>query len=256
MSDSWAVEFDDVSFAYGAATVLEGATFHIPPRSLAAVVGPNGGGKTTMLKLMLGLLAPDSGQVRVLGEKPSQARRAVGYMPQHSLADLRFPVNVMDVVLMGRVSAGRLFGPYSRADRDAAAGALESVGLGDLAGRNFAALSGGQRQRVLIARAIAPQPELLLLDEPTASLDMRVGYEFYDLLAELNQRMTILIVSHDAEFVSQAVTTVVCVQRKVSIHPTEDVTDELIGELYGRPVRRVRHEHNCVGLGCQGQVHR
>jgi zinc transport system ATP-binding protein len=162
----------------------------------------------------------------------------------------------MDVVLMGRVSTGRFFGPYSPTDRAASLEALESVGLVDLAGRNFSDLSGGQRQRVLIARAIAPKPELLLLDEPTASLDMQVGYEFYDLLAELNKRMTILIVSHDVEFVSKSVTTVVCVQRKVSIHPTEAVGDEIIAELYGRAVRRVRHEHNCLDRGCQGQVHR
>ncbi len=250
------IEFSDVSFAYDDVMVLEDVNFSISAGAFVAVVGPNGGGKSTLLKLMLGLLTPAGGSIRLMGQPPTRSLKRVGYMPQHSLVDLRFPVNVLDVVLMGLVSTARVFGPYSRADRQAGLEALEYVSMVDFAARPFSALSGGQRQRIMIARAIVSQPDLLLLDEPTANLDLRVGYEFYDLLQELNARMTILVVSHDVEFVSRYVTTVVCVQRKVAIHPTDEVTDAVIHDLYGGGVRRIRHEHDCIEHGCDGEGHK
>jgi zinc transport system ATP-binding protein len=236
-----AIELSNVSFSFNGPPVLEDVTLRIEAGDFVCIVGPNGGGKTTLLKLLLGLLQPDAGQVRLLGGQPKHSRRRAGYMPQYSLVDLRFPVNVMDVVLMGRVTSARWFGPYGHNSRQAAAAALEAVGMADLRRRPFAELSGGQRQRVMIARALVGEPELLLLDEPTASLDMWGQEAFYDLLDELNRRMTVVVVSHDVGFVSHHVRTIICVQRRVNVHSTVELTHESLRNLYGEEVRLVDH---------------
>ena len=240
------VEFHDVSFSYGGAPVLEDVNLCLREGGYICIIGPNGGGKTTLLKLLLGLLEPTRGRVEVFGRPPQQARRLIGYMPQHGHFDPLFPVTVMDVVLMGRLGA-RWWGRYSRADADAAHLALEEMDLDDLARRPFAALSGGQRQRVLIARALACDPKLLLMDEPTANLDPEAEDEFYKLMRRLNQRLTVVIVSHDLGFVSQFVQSVVCVNRRVVEHPTSEIDSAHLRELYGRDVRMVRHEHQVEG---------
>ena len=248
MTATPAVEFENVSFAYDGVSVLEDVNLRIPARELACVLGPNGGGKTTLLRLILGLAEPDRGTVRVLGRAPARARRRVGYMPQYARFDPKFPIAVMDVVLMGRLER-HLGGPYSRADREVARLALAHVALAELADRPFDRLSGGQRQRVLIARALACEPELLLLDEPTAGLDVAVEERFFDVLARLNETMTILLVSHEVGFVSEHMESVICVNRRVNVHPTSDITGEVIRELYGSDVRLVRHDHRCAEEG-------
>ena len=148
---------------------------------------------------------------------------------------------------MGRLGKAPLLGGYSRADVEAARSAIVEVELADLARRPFSNLSGGQRQRALIARALASEPELLLLDEPTASLDVAMENELYDLLRALRERLTVLIVSHDLAFVSDFTDRVACVNRTVAMHTTSEVTPELINELYGRDVRFVRHDHLAGG---------
>jgi zinc transport system ATP-binding protein len=208
------------------------------------VVGPNGGGKTTLLKLILGLIHPTAGTVRVFGRPPVEARTRIGYVPQHSLADQSFPVRVLDVVLTGRLERRRVFGGYGAADRDAAMEALREVELCEHASRPFATLSGGLRQRTLIARALASQPDILLLDEPTANLDVMMEGELYALLRRLHERLTILLVTHDLGFVSDFSKTVVCVKRTIAVHPTGELTGELISEMYGRDVRAVLHDRD------------
>jgi len=246
MTDRVAVSFGNVSFAYEGVPVLEDVNLSIPEGALVSVVGPNGGGKTTLVKLMMGLLRPDEGQVRVLGGSPNRARPRVGYMPQHARHDPRFPVTVMDVVLMGRVER-HWGGPYSGDDRLAAKAALAEVGLLSVADRLFDALSGGQRQRVLMARALASSPDLLILDEPTANVDVVVEARFQDILRELNRRMTIIMVSHDLGFVAEMVQEVVCVNRHVVVHPTSEITGKVIQEIYGADVRAIRHDHTRNG---------
>ena len=242
------IEIRDLSYSYGNAPVLAGVNLVLEGQEFAAVVGPNGGGKTTLLKLILGLLTPVEGQVRVFGVPPRQARGRIGYMPQHVQVDLSFPVTVLDVVLMGRLGrGGGVWGAYGRRDRQAALQALDQVGLAELAGRPFRALSGGQRQRILIARALAGEPELLLLDEPTANVDVVGEREVFDLLQELNRCIPIVVVSHDLGFVSPYVGKVVCVNRQVVTHPTSEVTGEVISQIYGREVRMVRHDHKHDG---------
>ncbi len=236
---------ENLSFAYEAVPVVQDANFTINAGEFACIVGPNGGGKTTLLKLLLGLIQPGKGSVRLFGQPPSVSRNRVGYLPQHAKLDPRFPASVLDVALMGRVGRGRLIGPYSSEDRRLACDALREVDMLDCGRQSFGELSGGQRQRVLIARALASRPELLLFDEPTAHLDVRIQDELYELLAKLNHRITVVVVSHDIGFVTRHVRKVICVNRTAHVHDTAELTGELIGELYGPDVRIVRHDHCC-----------
>jgi zinc transport system ATP-binding protein len=237
------VEFDDVSFSYNGTPVLEHITLAAQEHDFLSIVGPNGGGKTTILRLILGLVTPSKGTVSVFGMPPDKVRRRIGYMPQTTSLDRLFPVSVLDVVLMGRLGAGSRFGFYTRADYRAAHEALEKVGLGEACGRSFAELSGGQYQRVLIARALASNPDLLLLDEPTANVDAAVETEFYQFLRTLSERMTIVLVTHDLGFVSKYVTNVACVNRRLVCHPVCDITGEVINEIYGAHVSMLHHDH-------------
>jgi zinc transport system ATP-binding protein len=243
MNQKQVVSVSNVSFSYDGIPVLEDVSFTIPERSFISIVGPNAGGKTTLLKLMLGLLQPSRGTIEVLGMSPVKARTRVGYMPQQVQLDLQFPVSVLDVALMGRLLSGRPFGPYSRIDKAIALDSLRKLEIQDLKDRPFMALSGGQRQRVLIARALASEPELLLLDEPTANVDMVVETEFFELLNNMSKTITVMVVSHDLGFVSHYVQSVVCVNRRVMVHPTVTVTGEVIRDLYLSDVCMVRHHH-------------
>jgi zinc transport system ATP-binding protein len=241
------ISFRDVTFSYTTTPVVRDVTLELAAGELVCLVGPNGGGKSTLLRLILGLLKPQQGSVTVLGTTPEAARPRLGYVPQYSHFDPKFPVNVMDVVLMGRL-ARRWAGPYGSADRAAARDALAEVQLADLATRHFAALSGGQRQRVLIARALASQPEILLLDEPTSNVDALAEQKLYDLLTHLNRHLTIVLVSHDLGVVSQMVSSVVCVHQQVHQHPTSELTGDLVRAMYGADVTLIRHDH-CHAAG-------
>jgi len=243
MSEAPAVEVRDVSFAYDGELILEGADFTVAEREFLCIVGPNGGGKTTLLKLILGLLAPTRGTIRVFGRRPEEARPLVGYMPQDINHDLRFPVTVMDVVLMGRLGLTARVGPYRRRDREEARAALARVGMEGYERSAFSALSGGQRQRVLIARSLVSRPRMLLLDEPTSNVDIRTEDEFYRLLKKLQEEMTIIIVSHDLGFVSTYVERIVCVNRGVHVHPTRGMDETEIRRIYGVQMQLVRHDH-------------
>ncbi len=238
-------------FGYGSEPLLTDVNIAIPDGDFVCVVGPNGSGKTTLLKLALGILQPTSGSITIFGDSPRHASGRIGYVPQHPRLDPLFPVSALDVTLMGRLGrAPALFG-WRRNDKERAMQALAEVGLADRADQHYAALSGGQKQRVLIARALVGDPELLLLDEPTAGLDAHVEEGFYRLLEELNQRLTIVLVSHDLGFVSGFVKSVVCVGREVLVHPTSEITGEIIADLYGSDMRLVRHDHRCSEEGHQ-----
>ncbi len=241
MNQKNVVTVSHVSFSYDGVPVLEDVSFTIRERSFISIVGPNAGGKTTLLKLMLGLLQPSRGTIEVLGMHPAKARTRIGYMPQQVQLDLQFPVSVLDVVLMGRMGSGMRFGPYSGRDKAIALDSLRRLEMQDLKDRPFMALSGGQRQRVLIARALACEPEMLLLDEPTANVDMVVETELFELLHEMSKTITVVVVSHDLGFVSHYVESVVCVNRRVMVHPTTAVTGEVIRDLYLSDVCMVRH---------------
>ncbi|MBF0197136.1 MAG: ATP-binding cassette domain-containing protein, partial [Planctomycetes bacterium] len=184
------------------------------------------------------------GRISVLGGKPAKARKRIGYMPQFLNYDRAFPVNVMDVVLMGRLGTS-FWGFYSREDRKTAMEALERMQVAELSQRSFSDLSGGQRQRVLIARALACEPEMLLLDEPTANVDPAVESQFYEILKDLKQQISVLTVSHDLGFVSKVVDQVVCVNQSVLVHPVSAISGELIHDIYGGDMNMIRHDHSC-----------
>jgi zinc transport system ATP-binding protein len=242
-----AILVEGLSFSYGDAPVLQGVDLRVAQGELLGLVGPNAGGKSTLLKLCLGLLAPQAGRVQVLGRPPREARRRIGYVPQYPGFPRDFPISVEQVVLMGRLGLGsgsRLgLGWYRRADREAARAALAEVEAAELAHRRIGTLSGGQLQRVLLARALVGEPELLILDEPTANIDQRMEGEIFDLLAALNARLTILVVSHDIAFISSYVDRVACLNRTLVCHHTDSVGIEEIHRLYGEQVRRVAHRH-------------
>jgi zinc transport system ATP-binding protein len=239
------IVLQDVDFAYDTQPVLAHVNLEILAHEFVAVIGPNGGGKTTLIKIVMGLLQPQKGTVRLFGKSAASVRGRFGYTPQHALFDYDFPVTVLDVVLMGRLRPRLSLGPFRRHDREAAMSALEEVGCASLHARPFSDLSGGQRQRVLIARALTSQPEALFLDEPSANLDPSIQDEFYALLRRLSQRMAVVIVSHDVSFVSKHVQKVVCVNREVYLHDTAELKGSVLDELYGEMgVRAVDHKHS------------
>lgn len=237
------VTLKDVSFSYGGPLVLDHVNLTIDRGEFFGLVGPNAGGKSTLLKLVLGLLSPLSGQVTVLGRSPQESRTAVGYVPQFPSFSRDFPVCVHDAVLLGRLGRTSSLGRYRSRDRSIAAKAMQEVGIHELRSRRLSTLSGGQLQRVLIARALCADPEILILDEPTANIDMRAEEDIFDLLRRLNARMTILVVSHDVGFISRYVTRVGCLNRTLMCHQTADITGVHIEELYGTPVTMIQHEH-------------
>ncbi len=235
------ITLTEVSFTYDGPPVVQRANLVIGERDFVCVIGPNGGGKSTLLKLILGLIEPQQGRIAVLGKSPRAARALIGYMPQRAQLDPRFPVSVLDVVLMGRLGRAPMLGPYRQADKQVALTALGEVGMAELRRRPFSQLSGGQRQRVLIARALACEPELLLLDEPMANLDPAVQDDLYGLLGTLNRKLTIVMVSHDIGFVSLYFKTVVCVNRTVHTHPMSELSHRTVADMYGREVRLLHH---------------
>ncbi len=237
------VELEQVTFSYGGLPVLERVDLQVQPGEFLGLVGPNAGGKSTLLKLVLGLLRPQAGKIRVLGHKPGKASTRIGYVPQYPRFSRDFPVSVEDVVLMGRLGASPMLGWYRRRDRLATKQALAEVEALDLCQRPISTLSGGQLQRVLLARALVSAPEVLILDEPTANIDQRVEGDIFDLLMVLNRRLTIIVVSHDIAFISSYVGRVACLNRTLVCHHTDAIDGEMIQNLYGEKVRMVAHSH-------------
>lgn len=229
-----AVCLHDVSFAYtGDEMVLREVNLDFEEGSFTCVVGPNGGGKTTLLKLILGLLGPTQGNVRVWGRSPREAADRIGYVPQHLHFDGAFPVTALDVVRMAFADEC-WWGWYGKEQNRAACGALERVGLEGLEHRLFQELSGGQRQRVLLARALVYGPSLLVLDEPLAGVDAASAERIEKVFQEESSKgKTVVLVSHDLEFVSSQAREVVCVHGVAHRHPTEEVKGPLLEKLFG-----------------------
>ncbi|HDI10903.1 MAG TPA: metal ABC transporter ATP-binding protein [Candidatus Acetothermia bacterium] len=233
------VSLRDVWVQYRQRPVLEGVSLEVRRGEFLTIVGPNGAGKTTLIKVILGLVRPSRGEVLVFGKPPwtlGPERSRIGYVPQLENTDPNFPVKALDVVLMGRYGKLGLVRRPGKEDLEAALAAMERVGVRELAHEPLGHLSGGQRQRVFLARALATDPELLLLDEPTTGVDVQASESFYELLRRLQrQGVTIVMVSHDIGVVSRYVDKVACLNRRVVVHgkPEEVSASEALAEMYG-----------------------
>lgn len=233
----YAIDLENVSFGYQAdCLILEDVNWKVEEGQFVAVVGPNGGGKTTLLKLILGNCPPWKGSIQIYDKPASDARALIAYVPQNLVFDRQFPISVFEVVLMGLLSRLPWYGRYSKQDKDQALQALEQVGLRDLANASFGQISGGQRQRTLIARALVSQPRILLLDEPTASVDAQAEAEIYRILSQLQGKITIIMVTHDLQTAMKNVSNVVCVQRTLRALSLEEVCQHYAIGLYHPPV--------------------
>jgi ABC-type Mn2+/Zn2+ transport system ATPase subunit len=235
------IEFQAASFTYNGNVALDALTFAVRPGEFLGIIGPNGSGKTTLLKAILGLIAPVRGRATIFDCTCHQLRchhRAmIGYLPQRSHTDPHFPVTVVETVLMGRYSAIGLFHRPTAADRALAAAALDDVGLLELGDRPLGQLSGGQQQRVLIARALAQQPQVLLLDEPTTGIDAPTQASLLALIRRLHRErgLTILLVTHDINVISPVVDRLALLNgRLVAIgRPADILTRETLAPVYG-----------------------
>lgn len=206
------IHVENLFVNYGSTQALEDVSLDIPKGEFLGLIGPNGGGKSTLLKAILGFVPISSGKILINA-------KSIGYVPQHSSIDKKFPINVFEVVLSGRLKKGiSPFFQYTKKDKEIAYEQLESIGIGKLANRQISELSGGEFQKMLIARALASKPEILLLDEPTASVDAYSKIQIYDLLEELNKEMTIVLVSHDNLTISSKVHRMACLNKKLTYH--------------------------------------
>ena len=242
------VRLVDVWVSYDANVVLKNVNLEIEEGEFLGLIGPNGSGKTTLIKVILGLVTPDRGKVDVLGRPTRNLgsdRRLIGYVPQKSHAQQDFPISVSDVVMLGRYGQIGLFRRPSEEDRATVRKALEAVHMQDFADKQLSQLSGGQQQRVMIARALASQPKLLLLDEPASGVDIHGEERFYRLLEELKdeRHLTIVVVTHDIAVVSSYVEKLACLNQTLYSHaaPAEVLTTDTLQKVFGCEVELLTH---------------
>lgn len=241
------ISADKLSFAYGRNSVLENVSFELKEGEYVGIIGPNGGGKTTLIKLILGLIEPTHGSLTVMGNANSDRahRSLIGYVPQHLASPYAFfPATVEEIVRGGRASHVGFFDFARKHDAKAVEEALIEVDLMHLRKRLIYELSGGERQRVFIARALARRPKMLIFDEPTTGIDIKSQKQFYELLESLNKKgMTILLVSHDVDVVAQQVGMVLCLNHELVCHVKAEsfVESNYLEKVYGKNMKYVFH---------------
>lgn len=237
-----ALQIENLSVYYGQTPAITGVCLDVLEGEYLGIIGPNGGGKSTLLKAILGLIPLSSGTVRIYGKEAKASRTMLGYVPQFSNVDKRFPITLGEVVLTGRMKAGLSpFFRYSKDDREAVSAILEKIGIAQLENRQISELSGGEFQKMLIARALAMKPKILLLDEPTASVDASSQDQIYELLEELNENMTIILVTHDLLAVSSQVRRLACLNGRLVYHGEPELSEQVVNSLYGCPVDLIAH---------------
>jgi zinc transport system ATP-binding protein len=234
------VEIKDMTAGYGEETVLEDVSLVIRENDFIGIIGPNGGGKTTLLKVILGVIKPYRGKVEFYNGQSGKEERMIGYLPQINQIDRSFPISVIDVVLSGLMSREGLLSRYSGKSRKHAVGLLERMGISKLAKKPVGELSGGQLQRVYLCRAIISSPRLLMLDEPNTFVDTRFETDFYEILKELNREMAIVVVSHDVGTISWYVKTIACVNKNLHYHPSNIITQQQLAS-YNCPIQIITH---------------
>ena len=222
------IQIRNLSFAYEKQKILDNINLDIEERDFLAIIGPNGGGKSTLLKLILGINSVQKGSIETFGERPKKNLSKIGYVPQNTNVNTDFPIKVIEVVLMGHIGTKRpLFG-YAKEETMCAMGALAQVGMEAFAQKKIGELSGGQRQRVMIARALCAHPQILILDEPTSSIDIDGQKQIYELLQLLNKSITIIVVSHDISVILESANKVVHINKRLIYHHlTQEEKSEL-----------------------------
>jgi zinc transport system ATP-binding protein len=231
------LEVNHLFFSYEKLLILDDINVSIKRGEFVGIFGPNGGGKTTFLKLLLGLLKPDRGSIRIFGKSPEQFRDRIGYVPQFKLFDKQFPISVLEVVLQGCLSKLNWWGHFSKEYIRKAKEALAKMHLEDKADEAFGTLSGGQMQRVLIARSLVSQPDLLLLDESTSSVDAETERSIYKLLLELKGKMTIIMVTHDLSNLVDKADRFLCIQKQMTYFQPKEVCEHFTLGLYHPPLK-------------------
>lgn len=235
------IELTDVTAAYGHKIVLRDISLVIGKEDFLGIIGPNGGGKTTLLKVILGLLPPVSGSIRFYRDGKEVPSLKIGYLPQMNHIDKKFPISVREVVASGLSAEKPLFRAFTKAQEARIDEVIGKMGLENLDRRPIGELSGGQLQRVLLGRSIVSRPEVLILDEPNSYVDKRFESHFYPLLEEINRESAIILVSHDIGTVLSLVKNIACVNESLHYHPGTDVSEEWLGEKYACPIELVGH---------------
>lgn len=236
------IELRDVTAGYGNKIALRNVTLDVWKDDFLGIIGPNGGGKTTLLKVILGLLPPVSGTICFYGEGDERVSSLkIGYLPQMSLIDKKFPISVREVIASGLSAEKPLFRSFNKAQKERVEEVVVQMGLEDLSGRAIGELSGGQLQRVLLGRSIVSRPRVLILDEPNSYVDKRFESRFYQLLEEINKESAIILVSHDIGTVLTMVKNIACVNETLHYHPGANVSEEWLGEKYACPIELVGH---------------
>lgn len=236
------IQIRELSVKYGSICALYNVSLTIRRGDFLGVIGPNGGGKTTLLRAILGLVKPSAGTVSLGGTGIPATDLRIGYVPQYTSFDRSFPIRVFDVILMGMMDKSRVFfHRYTEKDKEMALAIMERLDITGLRERQIGQLSGGQMQKTLIARTLLQKPDILLLDEPTASMDAASRTRIYDILRELNKELTIVAVTHDMSFVSSHVKTIACLNKKLYYHGEPALDATLVQEAYGCPIDLLAH---------------
>lgn len=235
------IEITDVTASYGKTMALRDVSLTIYQGDFLGIIGPNGGGKTTLLKLILGLLPPVSGSIRFYQQGQEVSKLKIGYLPQISQIDKKFPISVWEVVASGLAEQKPLFRPYTKEQEKRIDDILTQMGVREFSTRPIGELSGGQLQRVLLGRAIVSCPQVLILDEPNSYVDKLFESHFYELLGEINKKSAVVLVSHDIGTIVSMVKNIACVNETLHYHPGTDMTDEWLTEVYDCPIDLVGH---------------
>jgi len=244
MTEEPVIEVKDLWLRRKGEVILEGINLRVFKGDFFAIIGPNGGGKTTLLKAILGIITPERGTVRILGGLPHEKRHLLGYVPQLRTFDFDYPISVRGMVLSGLLGRKTgIFKTYNVEDNVLADKALATMGIAHLADRAIRNLSGGEQQRAVIARALVGNPEILLLDEPTVFVDAPTETQFYDILENLARSMTIVLVTHDIGVIVSHVTKVACLNRRLFTHDSRELTEDMIQGAYKCPVDIIAHGH-------------
>lgn len=236
------IKLKNINKSFDEVKVLKDINLEVKEGQFLAIIGPNGGGKTTLLKIILGLIEPDNGDVKIKNLDIKKGRKLIGYVPQISDFNKKFPIDVEDVILMGRISDQKgLFYNYTTKDHKLAENIMKELDIFEIKNRQIGKLSGGQLQKVLIGRALVSEPEILLLDEPTASLDSEARSNIYEILKEINEKITIIVVTHDISALSSYFDSIACLNKNLHYHGGKDLSKKDVEQVYGCPVDLIAH---------------